>query len=73
MGEGRDLIVSECGDPVSCHSSPTMFMSPLRVLDLLPGMFASRLVILLSMLLADNMGVSCAPVQFVGALVFFVV
>jgi len=36
-------------------------------------MLASRQVNLFSVLLGDNMGMCCALVQFVGALVFLVV
>jgi hypothetical protein len=36
MGKGRDVSMSECGDPISSRSGLTMLMGFLGVLDGLP-------------------------------------
>ena len=56
MREGCDLMVSECDDAMSRRSRTSMFIILGRVLDLLPGLLAPRQVTLLSMLLANTMG-----------------
>lgn len=55
MREGCNLLVSECGNPMSGRSRPPIFV---QVLQLLPRMLVARLVFLFSMLLANTMGVS---------------
>jgi hypothetical protein len=56
MREGRDLVMPECGDPVSGRSLVSMLMSSLRVCEFLPRLLVSRQVLLLSVLLAHTMG-----------------
>jgi hypothetical protein len=56
MREGRDLIVSECGDAMPGRSRLSMPMSVLGVLKRLPGMLVPRQVLLLSVLFGGAMG-----------------
>jgi hypothetical protein len=62
MRKGRDLIMPECGDPMSGRSSVSMLLRFRRVCEFLPRMLASRQVLLLSVLLADTMGMRGALV-----------
>ncbi len=62
MCEGRDLFVPECNDAMSGRSCLAMFMSFMRLLDLLPRMLVPRQVLLLPMLLANTMGMRGATV-----------
>jgi len=68
MREGRDLIMPECGDAMSGGAARGLLMSLRGVREFLPRMLTSRQVLLLSVLLADTMGMSGALVQFIGAL-----
>jgi hypothetical protein len=62
MREGRDLIMPECGDPMSGRSPVSMLMSSLRVCEFLPRLLVSRQVLLLSVLLANTVGMCGALV-----------
>jgi len=56
ISQGRDVIMSECGDAMSSRSPLSMRMSVLGVLEGLTGMLVPRQVILLSLLLGNTMG-----------------
>ena len=63
------LVVSERGDTMSGRVTVLSFGN---VLELLPRMLASGLVLLLTVLLADNVGMCRSIVQFFGTLVVLV-
>jgi hypothetical protein len=56
MREGCNLIMPESGDAMSGRAARSLPMSLRRVCEFLPRMLASREVLLLSVLLADTMG-----------------
>ena len=57
ISEFRDLVVCECVDRMSIRSRFGLTMSGLRMLQSLPRVFVSGLVILLPVLLGGAMGV----------------
>ncbi len=69
MRQNGRLIVSEWDDTVSGRVTIVSFGN---VLVLLPGMLVSGLVLLFTVLLANNVGMCRTIVQFVGTLVFLV-
>jgi hypothetical protein len=72
IGEGCDVGMSECGDAMSNRMSGlSMLMSVVGVLEGLTRLFVSGQVIL-SVLLADTMGVFGKVVQFGALLVVLV-
>jgi hypothetical protein len=72
MSKGCDIIVSERGDAMCGRSRLSRLMAIWGMLEGLPRMLVSRDVILVSLLLADTMGMRGAVLQFVGTLVVLV-
>lgn len=62
MREGRDLMMPECGDPVSGRAPLSKLVTLRSVRQVLPRTLMSRQVLLLSVLLADKMGMCGALV-----------
>ena len=62
MREGRDLIMPECGDPMSGRAPLSKLLILRSVRQVLPRMLVPCQVLLLSVLLADKMGMCGALV-----------
>jgi len=73
MSEGRDVVVSECGDAMSNHSRLRMPMSVFGILQGLPRKLVCRQVILFSLLFGNTMGMRGGLVHFGGPDMVFVV
>ena len=73
MRKGRDFMVSECGDAMSYRGRLRLPRSFLGVLKGLAGLLFPRQVILLSLHLANPMGMRGPVMQFGCLLVVFVV
>jgi hypothetical protein len=56
MCKGRNLMLPECGDAMPGRAARSLLMSLRGVREFLPRMLVSRQVLLLSMLLANTMG-----------------